>query len=115
VQIPVKGQMEGHDFAEKLRAVLRLDPDVVMVGKSATKIRLKLRFKGALTGHLVLSTFHGASASAALARMLDMVGVNPLFASSMHLIMAQRLYGAWMTLLSKPYKPDEALKNNSKA
>jgi type II secretory ATPase GspE/PulE/Tfp pilus assembly ATPase PilB-like protein len=110
VQIPVKGQMEGHDFAEKLRAVLRLDPDIVMVGEIRDQDTAKTALQGALTGHLVLSTFHGASASAALSRMLDMIGINPLFASSMHLVMAQRLVRRLDDSSKQPYKPDEALK-----
>jgi type II secretory ATPase GspE/PulE/Tfp pilus assembly ATPase PilB-like protein len=110
VQIPVKGRMEGHDFAEKLRAVLRLDPDVVMVGEIRDQDTAKTALQGALTGHLVLSTFHGASASAALTRMLDMVGVNPLFANAMHLVMAQRLVRRLDDSTKQPYKPDDALK-----
>jgi type II secretory ATPase GspE/PulE/Tfp pilus assembly ATPase PilB-like protein len=110
VQIPVRGQMEGHDFAEKLRAVLRLDPDIVMVGEIRDQDTAKTALQGALTGHLVLSTFHGASASAALTRMLDMVGVNPLFASAMHLVMAQRLVRRLDDSTKQAYKPDDALK-----
>jgi type II secretory ATPase GspE/PulE/Tfp pilus assembly ATPase PilB-like protein len=102
--------MEGHDFAEKLRAVLRLDPDIVMVGEIRDQDTAKTALQGALTGHLVLSTFHGASASAALSRMLDMVGINPLFASSMHLVMAQRLVRRLDDSSKQPYKPDEGLK-----
>jgi type II secretory ATPase GspE/PulE/Tfp pilus assembly ATPase PilB-like protein len=110
VQIPVRGQMEGHDFAEKLRAVLRLDPDIVMVGEIRDQDTAKTALQGALTGHLVLSTFHGASASAALTRMLDMVGVNPLFASAMHLVMAQRLVRKLDDSTKQAYQPDDALK-----
>jgi len=110
VQIPVKGQMESHDFAEKLRAVLRLDPDVVMVGEIRDQDTAKTALQGALTGHLVLSTFHGANASAAISRMLDMIGVNPLFASSMHLVMAQRLVRRLDDSSKQAYKPDDALK-----
>jgi type II secretory ATPase GspE/PulE/Tfp pilus assembly ATPase PilB-like protein len=110
VQLPVKGQMEGHDFAEKLRAVLRLDPDIVMVGEIRDADTAKTALQGALTGHLVLSTFHASSAAAALARMLDMVGINPLFASAMRLIMAQRLVRRLDDATKQPYKPDEALK-----
>jgi type II secretory ATPase GspE/PulE/Tfp pilus assembly ATPase PilB-like protein len=110
VQIPVKGQMEGHDFAEKLRAVLRLDPDVVMVGEIRDQDTAKTALQGALTGHLVLSTFHGASAAAALTRMLDMVGINPLFANAMHLVMAQRLVRRLDESTKQAYQPDEALK-----
>ena len=51
----------------------------------------KTALQGALTGHLVLSTYHAGSAAAALTRMMDMVGINPLFASAIHLVMAQRL------------------------
>jgi len=110
VQIPVAGQLEGQNFAEKLRAVLRLDPDVVMVGEIRDQDTAKTALQGALTGHLVLSTFHGSSAAAALTRMLDMVGINPLFASAMRLVMAQRLVRRLDDKLKQPYKPDEALK-----
>ncbi|MEK7095834.1 MAG: ATPase, T2SS/T4P/T4SS family, partial [Patescibacteria group bacterium] len=54
VQIPVVGQLEGKNFAEKLRAVLRLDPDVVMVGEIRDIDTAKTALQGALTGHLVL-------------------------------------------------------------
>jgi len=111
VQIPVEGQLEGHDFAERLRAVLRLDPDVVMVGEIRDQDTAKTALQGALTGHLVLSTFHAASAAAALARMLDMVGINPLFANAMHLVMAQRLVRRLDEATKQAYKPDEALKS----
>ena len=115
VQLPVKGQMEGHDFAERLRAVLRLDPDVVMVGEIRDADTAKTALQGALTGHLVLSTFHASSAAAALARMLDMVGINPLFASAMRLIMAQRLVRRLDDATKQPYEPDEALKKQLQA
>ena len=110
VQIPVVGEIEAQNFAEKLRAVLRLDPDVVMVGEIRDQDTAKTALQGALTGHLVLSTFHASSAAAALTRMLDMVGINPLFASAMHLIMAQRLVRRLDDTTKQPYKPDESLK-----
>ncbi len=78
-------------FAEKLRATLRLDPDVVMVGEVRDQDTAKTALQAALTGHLVLSTFHASSASAALTRLVDVIGENPLFASSIRLVMAQRL------------------------
>ena len=109
-QIPVHGELEGQSFAEKLRAVLRLDPDVVMVGEIRDQDTAKTALQGALTGHLVMSTFHAASAAAALTRMLDMVGINPLFASAMRLIMAQRLVRRLDDATKQPYVPDEALK-----
>jgi type II secretory ATPase GspE/PulE/Tfp pilus assembly ATPase PilB-like protein len=115
VQIPVKGQMEGHDFAESLRAVLRLDPDVVMVGEIRDGDTAKTALQGALTGHLVLSTFHASSASAALTRMLDMIGINPLFANAMRLIMSQRLVRRLDDSTKQAYQPDEALKKQLQA
>lgn len=110
VQIPVVGEIESQSFGEKLRAVLRLDPDVVMVGEIRDGDTAKTALQGALTGHLVLSTFHASNAAAALTRMLDMVGINPLFASAMHLIMAQRLVRRLDDATKQPYKPDESLK-----
>lgn len=115
VQIPVEGELEGHDFAERLRAVLRLDPDVVMVGEIRDQDTAKTALQGALTGHLVLSTFHASSAAAALTRMLDMVGINPLFASAMHLVMAQRLVRRLDADSKQAYQPDSALKAQIKA
>jgi type II secretory ATPase GspE/PulE/Tfp pilus assembly ATPase PilB-like protein len=110
VQIPVRGSLEAESFAEKLRAVLRLDPDVVMVGEIRDKDTAKTALQGALTGHLVLTTFHASSAGAALSRMLDMVGINPLFASAMRLVMAQRLVRRLDDRSKQPYKPDEAVR-----
>ena len=109
VQIPVAGDLDTHSFAEKLRAVLRLDPDVVMVGEIRDQDTARTALQGALTGHLVLSTFHAANAAAALTRMLDMVGVNPLFASAMHLVMAQRLVRRLDDESKQAYTPDQAL------
>ncbi|MCA9343297.1 Flp pilus assembly complex ATPase component TadA, partial [Candidatus Saccharibacteria bacterium] len=82
-QIPVnsKGTQEVN-FAEKLRAVLRLDPDIVMVGEVRDMDTAKTALQASLTGHLVLSTFHAGSASAALTRLVDVIGANPLFASA---------------------------------
>lgn len=109
VQIPVHGDEDKTGFAEKLRAVLRLDPDVVMIGEIRDEDTARTALQAALTGHLVLSTFHAYSAAAALTRMLDAVGINPLFASAMHLIMAQRLVRRLDDKTKQPYKADAAL------
>ncbi|MBI2588704.1 Flp pilus assembly complex ATPase component TadA [Candidatus Saccharibacteria bacterium] len=114
VQIPVVGHLEGKNFAEKLRAVLRLDPDVVMVGEIRDQDTAKTALQSALTGHLVLSSFHAASAAAALTRMLDLVGINPLFTSAMRLVMAQRLVRRLDEATRQPYRPDDALKRQLK-
>jgi type IV pilus assembly protein PilB len=110
VQIPVYSSQNQTGFAEKLRAVLRLDPDIVMVGEIRDQDTAKTSLQAALTGHLVLSTFHASSAAAALTRMIDFIGINPLFASAMHLIMAQRLVRRLDDATKQPYKPDDGLK-----
>lgn len=92
-QISVKPSESGNDgsFADKLRATLRLDPDIVMVGEVRDADTAKTALQAALTGHLVLCTFHASSASAALVRLADVIGQNPLFVSAIRLVMAQRL------------------------
>jgi type II secretory ATPase GspE/PulE/Tfp pilus assembly ATPase PilB-like protein len=115
VQIPVQGELGSQDFAENLRAVLRLDPDVVMVGEIRDQDTAKTALQGALTGHLVLSTFHASSAAAALTRMLDMVGINPLFSNAMHLVMAQRLVRRLDDTSKQAYQPNDELKAQLKA
>ncbi len=111
VQIPVHGDQNKLGFAEKLRAVLRLDPDVVMVGEIRDQDTAKTALQAALTGHLVLSTFHASSSAAAVTRMQDAIGVNPLFASALHLIMAQRLVRKLDDSCKIAFQPDDALKH----
>ena len=89
-QIPINTN-SGGSFAEGLRSVLRLDPDVVMVGEIRDADTAKTAIQASITGHLVLSSFHANSTSAAFSRMIDLIGVNPIFASSIRLIVAQRL------------------------
>lgn len=115
MQIPVAGDKNVKGFAEKLRAVLRLDPDVVMIGEIRDQDTAKTALQAALTGHLVLSTFHASSAAAAVTRMLDFIGINPLFASAIHLIMAQRLVRILDDKTKQPYKPDDGLKSQLQA
>lgn len=110
VQIPINGSIDAQGFAEKLRAVLRLDPDIVMVGEIRDQDTAKTALQAALTGHLVLSTFHASSSAAALTRMIDFIGINPLFASAMHLIMAQRLVRRLDDATKQAYQPDEGMK-----
>lgn len=92
-QVPVDTNAAGNDgsFATKLRATLRLDPDIVMVGEIRDAETSKTALQASLTGHLVLSTFHASSAAAALTRMEEIIGQNPLFVSAIRLIMGQRL------------------------
>ena len=89
-QIPIETN-DGGSFAEGLRSVLRLDPDVVMVGEIRDADTAKTAIQASITGHLVLSSFHANSSAAAFARMIDLVGTNPIFANSIRLVIAQRL------------------------
>ena len=89
-QIPINTNAGG-SFAEGLRSVLRLDPDVVMAGEIRDADTAKTAIQASITGHLVLSSFHANSTAAAFSRMIDLIGVNPIFSSSIRLIVAQRL------------------------
>jgi type IV pilus assembly protein PilB len=81
----------GLTFAAALRAFLRQDPDIIMVGEIRDLETAEIAIKAAQTGHLVLSTLHTNDAPRTLTRMVDM-GVKPYaIASSVHLIIAQRL------------------------
>ena len=110
VQIPVKASEGGNDnkFADKLRAILRLDPDIVMVGEIRDNDTAHTALQAALTGHLVLATFHASSASAALTRLQDVIGQNPLFVSAIRLVMAQRLVRKLDDSLKIAVDPTEA-------
>ncbi len=108
-QISVTTKTAGEtSFADKLRAVLRLDPDIVMVGEIRDIDTAKTALQASLTGHLVLSTFHASSAAAALTRMMDVIGANPLFVSGIRLVMAQRLVRRLDDKSKQAYAPDDA-------
>jgi type II secretory ATPase GspE/PulE/Tfp pilus assembly ATPase PilB-like protein len=108
-QIPVNTQA-GDSFAEKLRAVLRLDPDVVMVGEIRDVDTAKTAIQASITGHLVLSTFHASTAATAFSRMIDMIGQNPIFSTAIRLVVGQRLVRRLDDATKIPYSPDEATK-----
>ncbi|MBR3323679.1 Flp pilus assembly complex ATPase component TadA [Candidatus Saccharibacteria bacterium] len=108
-QIPIN-TTEGQSFGEGLRSVLRLDPDVVMVGEIRDADTARTAIQASITGHLVLSSFHANSTSAAFSRMIDLIGVNPIFSSSIRLVMAQRLVRK-LADNKEEYTPDEATKN----
>lgn len=115
-QISVTSQnSQEKSFAEKLRAVLRLDPDIIMVGEIRDNDTAKTALQAALTGHLVLSTFHASSSSAALTRMVDIIGQNPLFVSAIRLVMAQRLVRKLDDATKQAYQPDEVTLQKIKA
>jgi type IV pilus assembly protein PilB len=89
-QIQVKPEI-GLDFAKCLRAILRQDPNIVLIGEIRDSETVEIAIKASLTGHLVLSTLHTNDAPSAISRLLHM-GVEPyLLASSLNMIVAQRL------------------------
>jgi type II secretory ATPase GspE/PulE/Tfp pilus assembly ATPase PilB-like protein len=109
-QIPVD-TTNGQSFADHLRSVLRLDPDVVMVGEIRDADTAKTAIQASITGHLVLSTFHANSTSAAFSRMIDLIGVNPIFSSAIRLVIAQRLVRRLDDESKEAYDPDESTRN----
>ncbi len=90
VQIPVDTN-QHKSFASTLSSVLRLDPDVIMIGEIRDADTAKTALQASLSGHLVLSTFHASDTATALSRITEFIGDNPLFASAIRLIIAQRL------------------------
>lgn len=109
-QIPID-TTHGQSFADGLRSVLRLDPDVVMVGEIRDVDTARTAIQASITGHLVLSSFHANSTSAAFSRIIDMIGVNPIFSSAVRLVIAQRLVRRLVDETKEAYEPDEATRN----
>lgn len=98
----------GMTFAAGLRAILRQDPDVVMVGEIRDAETAEIAVQASLTGHLVLSTVHTNSAVAAVTRMRDMGVERFLLASTVTAIVAQRLVRRLCNECKSPYTPDAA-------
>lgn len=81
----------GLDFPQALRAILRQDPDIVMIGEIRDLETARIAIQASLTGHLVFSTLHTNSAVASIARLIDMGVENYLLASTIKGVLAQRL------------------------
>lgn len=105
-QIPIDTTV-GQEFADGLRSVLRMDPDVVMVGEIRDNETARTAIQASITGHLVLSSFHANSTAAAFSRMIDMIGQNPIFSSAVRLLIAQRLVRRLHDESKEEYEPDE--------
>ncbi|OGB83961.1 type II secretion system protein GspE [candidate division TM6 bacterium RIFCSPHIGHO2_12_FULL_32_22] len=99
----------GLTFAVALRAILRQDPDIIMIGETRDQETAQIAIQSALTGHLVLSTIHTNSAAVTITRLIDM-GIEPfLIASSVTLVIAQRLVRKLCQNCKVKYKPDPAV------
>lgn len=102
VEDPIEYEMDGINqtqikpqidltFSAMLRAILRQDPNIVMVGEIRDQETLEIAIRASLTGHMVLSTLHTNGAVATLTRLLDMGAESLLLATSLRMIVAQRL------------------------
>jgi type IV pilus assembly protein PilB len=105
-QVQVRTEI-GMSFAAALKAFLRQDPNIIMVGEIRDLETGGIAIKAALTGHLVLSTLHTNSAPETVTRLLDM-GLEPFnVASALNLVLAQRLVRRICSRCIKHYTPDE--------
>ena len=97
----------GLDFATVLRTTLRQDPDILMVGEMRDKETAQIGLRGALTGHLVLSTLHTNDAITSALRLIDMGAQSYLVASSLRGVIAQRLVRKICEGCRKELQPDK--------
>jgi len=115
VEDPVEYQLEGInqiqakssiglDFAHALRAIVRQDPDVIMIGEMRDLETARIAIQSALTGHLVLSTIHTNDAAGGVTRMLDMGVEDYLLTSTVNAILAQRLVRTLDPASREPYE-----------
>lgn len=106
-QVQVKPKI-GFDFASAMRAFLRADPDVIMVGEMRDRETTHIGIEASLTGHLVFSTLHTNSAPESITRLLDM-GMDPFnFADAILCILAQRLMRTLCKDCKASYHPTQA-------
>lgn len=108
LQVPINESI-GNSFAKVLRAFLRQDPDVIMVGEIRDLETAEIAIQASLTGHLVFSTLHTNDSAGAITRLIDM-NVEPfLIASTMEAIMAQRLVRTICQHCRESYMPEPRL------
>jgi len=103
-QTQVKPQI-GLTFASALRAFLRQDPDVIMVGEIRDLETAEIAVQASLTGHMILSTLHTNDAASAVTRLLDMGVENYLITSTVNAVMGQRLVRTLCPRCREPYEP----------
>jgi len=97
----------GFTFATAMRAFLRADPDVILIGEMRDHETASIGVEASLTGHLVLSTLHTNSAPETITRLLDL-GLDPVnFSDALLCVLAQRLMRTLCAKCKQPYKPDK--------
>ena len=110
-QVQVKSQI-GFTFASALRAFLRQDPDIIMVGEIRDQETAEICLRAALTGHFVLSSLHTNDALSAVSRLVD-IGLEPfLLASTLRVLEAQRLLRRLCVHCKQPYDCDAETARN---
>jgi type IV pilus assembly protein PilB len=110
IQVPIHESI-GLTFARVLRAFLRQDPDIIMVGEIRDLETAEIAVQASLTGHLVFSTLHTNDAPGAVTRLIDM-GVEPfLIASTLEAVLGQRLVRTICKNCRTPFKPDKDMLN----
>jgi len=103
----------GLTFASALRSILRQDPDVILVGEMRDHETVEIACQAAMTGHMVLSTLHTNSAVGAVTRMLDL-GIDPaVLATSLTMVIAQRLVRRICNECREEYEPGEAVRHRA--
>jgi len=107
-------QKTGMTFAAGLRALLRHDPDIIMVGEIRDEETAQIAVNAALTGHLVLSTLHTNDAISSLPRLLDMGIEEYLVSSTVNVIIAQRLVKRLDSKYSIEYRPNQEILDHIK-
>jgi general secretion pathway protein E len=111
-QIQVQSQIDL-SFARSLRAILRQDPDIIMIGEMRDTETAQIGVQSALTGHLVLSTLHTNTAASAITRLEDMGVERYLITSSVNGVLAQRLVRTLCKQCKVPHEVDQAYINQS--
>ncbi|KPL00532.1 MAG: hypothetical protein AMJ91_04255 [candidate division Zixibacteria bacterium SM23_73_3] len=111
-QLPIAKQSPihekaGYTFAKGLRSILRHDPDIILLGEMRDEETAEMAFRASMTGHLVFTTLHANSASAAVARLLDM-NIEPfVISTSLLAVIAQRLARRICSKCKESYVPSE--------
>ena len=106
VQVPIDAQV-GNTFAKVLRAFLRQDPDVMMIGEIRDLETAEIAVQAALTGHFVFSTLHTNDAAGAVMRLVDMNVAPYLLSSTLEGVLGQRLVRTCCKECKQPYEPDD--------
>ncbi len=98
---------EGETFGDRFKAILREDPDIIMVGEIRDSPTAETALQAALTGHLMISTLHANDSITAIKRLIDLIGDPPLVVASTNLIIAQRLVRKICTSCKREYQPNK--------